>query len=268
MPAHASEKIAIFPFQHSSGVSDDVRTQVENFVVQAFVAERRFEVLERSQFSALEAERSFQMAMTEEQRQAIDELGARFTVIGSVTQSSVDQDALDGGGVAYKVTISYGLRIVDVGNGKVVYSGEFSSSTGSMKDLFAGVFRDSTSLGGALKAALNSTAKPLAAFIDQSFPITAKLVSVERVGRKGEVLEVLINAGPADGVAKKTRLQAFVRKEIDVDGETITREQPVAELEVLRDEGPDLSVCKVRSGGGQLAASIERGATVHVKVQL
>lgn len=264
--AFAKEKIAVFAFQKSAGVSDDVRNQVEQFVLQALVDEQRFEVLERSQFAALEAERNFQTAMSDQERQAIDELGARFTVIGTVNQSSMERRSLNNG-VAYDATIGYGLRIVDVSTGKVAYSGEFSSSTGNLGDVFSKMFQDSTSAGGALRSALKTTEKTLAKFIDQSFPIFAKVISIERSNRRGEALEVLISGGPADGIGKKTELVTFLRSEIEVDGEVIVRERVLGALKVVRDEGQKLSICKVRSGGKALAEAIAAGNTVHVKVK-
>ncbi|MEZ5443217.1 MAG: CsgG/HfaB family protein [Lysobacterales bacterium] len=261
------EKIGILRFQAAAGIDDDVRSQVEGFVTQALVDERRFEILERSEFDALQVERFLQQAMEPAEQIRIAESGARWIVIGDVNQSSMSTSALDGGGVSYRGLIAYRLRIVDVSTGQLAYSRQFASSKGGLGDTFKNMFNDTTSAGAARQAALQQTTKELAQFIDQAFPIEAQILSIEKRGRKGEALEVLIDRGPADGVSRKTALVVFQRSEIQAGDRVLTREQELAQLEVLRSEGEQLSVAKVRKGGAELAAAFDRQEVVHVKVR-
>lgn len=265
--ALAADGIGILKFQKSAGVADDVRAQVEAFVYESFVKERRFNVLERTQLEALAVERFLQEAMSDDQRLELEEKGARWIVIGEVNQASIDSTNLDSGNKAYTAVVSFGMRILDVKTGQVAYSEQFSSSSGNLGDLFKNMLDDKTSPGGAMRAALRDIEKPLARFIDQAFPIHAQIVSIEKFGRGGKAQEVLIAKGPADGVTPKTKMIAFVRSVLEVNGEKLAREQEIAQLVVVRSEGDHLSVCKVGKGGEQLSARIDAGETVYAKVR-
>lgn len=264
----AADGVGILRFKLAQGVQqEDVRAQIEAFVYEAFVKERRFTVLERAQLEALEVERFLQESMGSAEQVQLKDLGARWLVIGEVNQATAEGMPLESGGEAYTAVVSFGLRILDVETGRVAYSEQFSSSSGSMTDVFKNLFDDKTSRGGALRAALKDLEKPLARFIDLAFPIYAQIVSVERTGRGGAAKEVLIAKGPADGITPKTKLIAFERSTMTVDGKELVRERELANLEVVRSEGEHLSVCKVGKGGELISARINAGQVLHAKVK-
>lgn len=266
-PAAAREKIAILRFLASPGVDDEVRSQVEGHVTQALVDERRFEILDRSPLDALMAERFLQQAMAPEEQTQIAESGARWLVLGDVNQSSVHANRLDSGDLAYRAVVAFRLRIIDVASGELSYSQQFTSSRGSFGDALQGMFRDTTSPGGARQAALKQTEKALAQFIDRAFPIEAQVLAVEKRGRKGEALEVLLDRGPADGISRKTALVVVQRSQIQAGERLLTRDRELAQLEVVRSEGDHLSVARVRKGGQELAAAVDRQEVIHVQVR-
>lgn len=263
----AQEKLAILQFKSAGGVPEEIRSQVEQYVNDAFVNERRFVVLERSQFAALQAERFLQEAMTDEERARLNELGAQWVVVGEVNQATLSQSTLDGGTVIYEAIVAYGIRVLDVSTGQVAYSEQFSNSRGALPDMFNRLLDDKSSPGAAFRAAINKTGKDLAEFLDRAFPVIAKIVSVERAGRDGKPQEVLISKGAADGLSPRTKMLAFTTSVIEVDGRELKRERVIAELTVLRSEGDHLSVCRVTSGGEALRSKLDGEDQVYVKVK-
>ncbi len=262
----SKESVGILRFQAASGIPDDIRAQVEQHVNEQFVAERRFDILERTKLDALEAERFLQEAMNPEQQQKLNELGARWIVVGDVSQANVSQRVMDNG-VVYEAVLTYGLKILDVKTGRVAYAEQFSNSSGNVFQALTTVFQDKSSPAAALRSGLLSTDKKLGAFLDKAFPVLAKIISIERQGRRGQAEEILIAKGPADGITPKTKLVAFQRDKLDVAGEMLTRERELGELVVLRSEGDHISICKVTNGGDLIAARINSGKTVYVKVK-
>lgn|GEM_PF-3806401 len=262
----SKESVGILRFQAASGIPDDIRVQVEQHVNEQFVAERRFDILERTKLDALEAERFLQEAMDPAQQQKLNELGARWIVVGDVSQANVSQRIMDSG-VVYEAVLTYGLKILDVKTGRVAYAEQFSNSSGNVFQALTTVFQDKSSPAAALRSGLLSTDKKLAAFLDKAFPVLAKVISIERQGRRGQAEEILIAKGPADGITPKTKLIAFQRTKLDVGGEMLTRERELGELVVLRSEGDHISICKVTKGGDLIAARIASGKIVYVKVK-
>ena len=262
----SKESIGILRFQAASGIPDDIRVQVEQHVNGQFVAERRFDILERTKLEALEAERFLQEAMNPQQQQKLNEIGARWIVVGDISQAQVSQLSTDNG-VIYEAVLTYGLKILDVKTGRVAYAEQFSNSSGNVFQALTTVFQDKSSPAAALRSGLLSTDKKLAAFLDKAFPVLAKVISIEREGRRGQAEEILIAKGPADGITPKTKLVAFQRDKLDVGGEMLTRERELGELVVLRSEGDHISICKVTKGGELIAARVNSGKTVYVKVK-
>jgi hypothetical protein len=236
-------------------------------VVQAFVNEGRFDVLERANFTAIEAERFLQEAMSPEQQQKLSELGARWIVVGEVNQVSMSEKRSDSG-ATFEATLAFGLRILDVKTGKVAYTEQFSNNTGNVLQVFSNLMDDRTSPGSALQAALKDIGKPLGVFLDRAFPVVARVLSVEKFARNGSAAEVLIPKGVADGITPKTKLIVFTRSTIDVGGEKLVREKPIGELTVIRSEGEHISLCKVTKGGDVIAQRLDGNKAVYIKVKL
>lgn len=258
-PADASEAttIGILRFQASQGVQDAATTAVEQFVYSRFTAQSRFRVLERSRLDAIQAERVVQDMSNVKSKTALADLGAKFVVLGEVTQADVAVDH-GSGRAAYSATVAYGLRILDVSTGTVAYSQDFSNGRNnpwarSWLNAFKG---DTSTKAGALDSAVQQTAEQLDVFLATSFPISAYLLSVESTDRKGLPGSVLVSLGPGDGIGENTKLLAFVSQELEVDGRVLTRKRPIAELEFIHSEGDHLSLFKVEKGGAELKSAL------------
>jgi curli biogenesis system outer membrane secretion channel CsgG len=264
--AAAQTTIGILRFQVSPNVPPSAASSVEQFVYTEFAEQRRFRVLERSRIDAVQAERAVQQANSVLNPTALRDLGAQYVVLGEVTRAEVATIRGSQGAVGYHATIAYGLRIIDVSTGSVSFAQDFSTGRGNpLSGLFAGFTGDVTTPAGATDIAVRQTKKDLDAFIGKAFAISGRIVSVESSDDKGVPQTVLVSLGPADGVVGKTILSAYAEQKIDVNGSTLLRKRPLAELVFVESQGDHLSIFKVRKSSADLQAALAGGSPVLVE---
>lgn len=245
--------VGILRFQKSDNTPDSIATAIEQMVYSKFADRKRFKVIERSQLDAIHAELAAQDIMGVEQKTALESLGASYVVIGQVTQAAVTRSPGSQGASYYSANISYGIRIVDVKTGAVAYSESFSNGRGNpFANVLSGFTGDTSTPAGAVDIAVQQTAKQVDSFLNSSFPIQGRLVSVESRGRKGLPENVLITLGSADGVGKKSKAIVYVQETLSIDGKSLIRKKPLAELSFLRSEGEQLSVFKITKSQGSI----------------
>jgi len=267
LPAKAAEvTIGILRFRHSAEVPESAATSVEQFVYSAFTSQQRFRVLERSRIDAVQAERAVQQSNEVVNPTALRDLGAQYVVLGEVTRAEVGRMSGSRGGAFYHATMAYGLRIIDVSTGAVSYSQEFSTGRGNpLAGMFSGFTGDVSTPAGAIDIALQQTRKDLVGLIGRAFSISGQIVSIESRDDKGVPRTVLVSLGVADGVGKKSVLDAYVSQTIDVGGKPLVRKKPVAELSFVEAQGDHLSLFGVRKGGGELGTVANGNATIQVE---
>lgn len=262
-----STSIAVLQFQHSQSVPESAAQAAEQFIFSKLASDGRFNVLERSRLDAIQAERSVQVALDVGDKTKLTDLGAAYVVLGELTQAEVSTLQGNGGTRAYKATVTYGLRILDVSTGAITYSAQFSSSRDILGNAFAGFTGDITTPAGALDAAFRLTDKKVDAFLTGAFPVTGIIASIEERGRKGDAAMVLVTLGSADGMPKRAKINAFVTEIVKAGGQELTRKRPLADLALVRTEGDHLSIMKVSKGGAELAAAIDQGSEVKVEIK-
>jgi len=264
-PLKAAEvTIGILRFRHSAEVPESAATSVEQFVYSAFTSQQRFRVLERSRIDAVQAERAVQQSNEVVNPTILRDLGAQYVVLGEVTRAQVGAMSGRKGGTFYHATMAYGLRIIDVSTGTVSYSQEFSTGRGNpLAGMFSGFTGDVSTPGGAVDIALQQTRNDLVDFIGRAFAISGQVVSIESRDNKGMPKTVLISLGVADGIGKKSTLEAYTTQTIEVGGKPLVRKKPLAELGFVESQGDHLSLFSVKKGGDGLAAA--NGATIYVE---
>lgn len=267
--AQAQERISIgiLQFQQGGGVSHAETQAVEQFVVSRLSSDRRFRVLDRSRLNAIQAERNLQGALNALEKTAIADTGAQFVVAGEVSQADTAREYVQNVGTQYRSTVTYGLRILDVGTGEVVYSEQFSSGRNAWGNIFTGLNSDKSTPAGALDLALKITGKQMDEFLAGAFPITGVIVSVEEADRRGVPSQVLVTLGSEDGLIRSSKLGAFLSEAIEAGGRTLIRKRAIAELTLVRIEGDHLAVFRVNSGGPAIAQMIEQGRELKVEVK-
>lgn len=264
--AETKISVGILQFQKAGNVPNDAIAVVQQFVSARFTADKRFQVLERVQLAAVQAERAAQGALDVKTKTAIADQGAQYVVVGEVNQVDIVQEALQGGGVNYRATATYGLKILDVSTGQVAYSQQFSSASEALKSMFAGITDNTSTPAGALGVALKKTDKKLGSFLAEAFPVQGFLASIEKSGKNG-ASEVVVTLGSEDGVAKNTKLNAFAEETITAGGKSLLRKKSVAELTLQKVEGEHIALAKVDSGGDAITEMMAAGRELKVEVR-
>lgn len=258
------------------GEQAPVYKAVEQFIYQKFVDQKRFNVIERARFNAVNAERAFQDFNDTKNKAKIKNTGADYVVFTDVTATDVrrvtepahytKKGNLISEITYYDATISFGIRIIDVSTGEVAKAQTFSSGRGGILSSFGSILGGSNSTpAGAIDIALSQNNKALMQFISSSFPTVGYVMAIETKDKKGFPETVLVSIGSADGVTKSSKLQIYETQQLTAGGNTISRKKPVAILAFVRGEGDHITLGKV-TNGADILLSVADANTLKVEI--
>ena len=106
----------------------------------------------------------------------------------------------------------------------------------------------------AISNALNSLSRNVRSYLDQCYPLRANIVEGARE-KKDKQKEVYIDLGNHNGV--------YEGLHFGVAGKIAERQ--IGKLKIIEVQGPDISLCKVQSGGRDIKAAIDAGQNIVVK---
>ena len=112
----------------------------------------------------------------------------------------------------------------------------------------------------AVSNALNSLSRNVRSYLDQCYPLRANIVEGARE-KKDKQKEVYIDLGNHNGVYEGLHFGVYLEKQ--VAGKIAERQ--IGKLKVIEVQGPDISLCKVQSGGRDIKAAIDAGQNIVVK---
>ncbi|MFT7606881.1 MAG: hypothetical protein ACI8VT_004484, partial [Saprospiraceae bacterium] len=226
----------------------------------------RFHLVERAKMDAILQEldiqkgyESMNSAVLVEQGQT---LGANYHMFGQInsvsTKTSHSKDSKGRTTTSYTVVISLNLRIVDIETGMVKETETITVG----QNLFE--FISAQTEAEAWNKSCKKMGSKTKGFIKKAFPMTISIIQIEKE-KKGKVTEILIAGGSVIGLKKNDKLNVFEITELEVDGKMFPREREIASLTVSDIQGGQLSVCKVKKGGGDLKNKILSGAKLICK---
>jgi len=152
----------------------------------------------------------------------------------------------------YKGITEVILTFKDIKSGEVIANPTFTgqgsgSSTYSTSDK-------------AVKDAINKLSGRITTWLNQYMPLQANLVEGSTV-KKNKQKEVYIDFGSREGAYKGLHMGVYVVK--NIAGHEAS--SLVGKIKIDAVEGEDISLCKVISGGKDIKAAIESGATLRVQ---
>ena len=112
----------------------------------------------------------------------------------------------------------------------------------------------------AISNALNSLSRNVRSYLDQCYPLRANIVEGARE-KKDKQKEVYIDLGNHNGVYEGLHFGVYLEKQ--VAGKIAERQ--IGKLKIIEVQGPDISLCKVQSGGRDIKAAIDAGQNIVVK---
>jgi curli biogenesis system outer membrane secretion channel CsgG len=256
--------VAIMPFTYAS-VNDSryvfsIRETVEN----AFMRTRRFNIVERARRKDIQAEKDLQKHEDFLDSKVMvaqgKSLGARYIVTGHVVAIGYKESYSTTNGTSrlegYTGKINLLLKVIDIESGQIIASetideNNINSSAGFWGNLANNLTKANVSSTPetAMVDVIKGLDKCLTNFIAKSFPVVFHIIEIQDKKSDGSAKTLLLAGGSGYGLNKGDRLRVVERKEVTIDGRTVTRNIEVGELKVSKVEDANFSICNVVSGG-------------------
>lgn len=256
--------IGIVPFKNSTSTRYHYNTKskeitaIQDAVTEAFLATKRFSLVEREKMDQVQSEKQLQQNEDFIDGQVIDQsksLGAQFIVTGNVSKAQEETSQMRAP-IAGTITsrtadVAFSLKVIDVTTGEIVATTSFTSS-GRGKNSF--------------EDAVNKVKPDVAQFIRENFKITGSIASVEEKNAAGDAVKVLLACGSSIGMKPGYTFKVYEAKELTVDGKKLTRKVTLGRIIVNKVEDENFSVCDVTEGGAAIAQKLAANAKVKCEI--
>ena len=177
--------------------------------------------------------------------------------VSNISTTTKTEELKDSKGKSYKQTyykalVGVTLHVKDAQTDQIVASPTFNVSA---EDLSWIETRE-----GAIANAFDRMAVKVMRYFNRQLPLTANIVEGAR-DKKDKQKEVYIDLGEATkGVVKGLHFGVYTTKV--VAGKEARKQ--VGKIKIIETQGDELSLCKVQSGGKEIKAAIDAGATIVV----
>ncbi len=241
--------------------------------VDAFVATKRFVVLDRTAMEKIMKEQDFQLSDNVDPASAANIgmlLGAQYIVNGNVltvsTNPSYDRknpNKLLG----YSGTVEIQITLIDVTTGQVTSSKRLKGSTEVEGSKVLGValleVYESTPAKAAYKGLAEITSD-MKKWLRDAFPVIGEIFEIVK-SKKGAAETLTITCGKDIGVKKGDMFKVYTEKAVEISGKTIMKTTDVGMLVVTKvEEDGVFSTCKVEKGGKSISDKIGAGEKLKV----
>ncbi|MGM9735649.1 MAG: hypothetical protein ACI3ZL_04485 [Candidatus Cryptobacteroides sp.] len=253
--------VVIDYFKYASGVSASNATALRSSVIAGINAMNRVHLIDVDTESSLQMEvgrRNSELAMEDKTARAgaMKTLGANYLITGVVSRMDATYKTNDDGSSYYNGNIIYALTVINVENGTIVgtenytYSG-LSGNTGS-------------TASDAVISTMNRVKQSMDNFVNEYFKLDGKVVEMNEASKKGDQAKSLyISLGSEAGIDKDQVLEVFEVKMIAGR----EAESNIGEIKVEEVVASDLSMCKVTKGGKEIMAAFQKGSELRVKTR-
>lgn len=233
---------------------------IQDAVSDAFLAAKRFTLVEREKMALIKGEKKTQMGEDYIDGQTVEQsksMGASYIVTGNVTEALFEEKQSELSGIggfsipSRKAKISFNIKVIDVSTGEIMASEKFSAE-GKGKNGY--------------DEALDLVKPNIEKFIKDNFKITASIASIEEKNASNEAVKILISGGTGIGLKPQTTLKVFELTSLMVDGKKIPRKKEIGQIVVEKVEDENFSICNVVSGGAVITAKSESGSNLKCEI--
>lgn len=209
----------------------------------------------QSQREKAGSDEALDSALSSEAREAASkEFGAEFGLQGHVSHMAGVRKKLDNGSVYYAGEITVTLKVINLIDGTVVHSEDYS---------YAGM---TAKTGDTDVAAITNTGNYLLAFVPKfvgkAFPTNGKIIDIA-ASKKGVATDVYIDLGENVGVKVKDKFKVY--QVSIVAGRDVKTD--IGSLTVSEVGGADISTCKVSKCGAQISESFANPDKVKLIIE-
>jgi len=193
-------RVAVLPFENSTP-SSQVASQAEAELTALFVNSGRFEVVERGQLDKILKEQALGMTGVIDAQAAANVgklLGAKYAVLGRVTQASSTRSGTTEGKPFYLGVANIDVRLVNTESGVVAFSRVGRGENNPIIKSFTG--SDSVEI---LTGAVTIAAKDVMKFLENAIPIEGYIVAAK------DSAHVTLDVGKAGGLKNGMKLKVY-----------------------------------------------------------
>jgi len=286
--------VAIPGFRTSnSGIPSETVSAIHQRVIDAFVGNSKFSVVERNQLQEINNEVELQkteafMDGTGNVSDKVKNSGASYLVTGVISQIrystdrrekkeyNAEQKKLVVTGY-YNVNfcnIELNIKLIDVTTSQIVLSeiinarnGEGSGSgKGLLGALMATVTEDAgaSSNEQAYNQALDVVSQSVTNLIRSAFPNVLTIAEVVTKDRKGNADEVLLVGDFTDGMGTRQELYVKLVTETMIGGKKLTRRKVIGEIKILKVEEGGFISARIKSGSEEITKLIGEKANIQI----
>jgi curli biogenesis system outer membrane secretion channel CsgG len=281
-----------FEVSNQNDISRQTVSAIEQQVIDVFVNNKKFTVLERTQLELLNNEVDLQKQKSFINGKGnisnlIKNTGARFLLTGVISNLNYSSEIKEekkrdnkfkvlstSSYTAVFCTISFNLKLIDVTTGEIL-----NSKVINAKNL---VSKNASSGGGIISAILNSQREGaenqtsayndalksipshVQNFVKESFPNVLEIAEISEKDRYGYAKSILLLGEFVDYIFEGQKLYVKLKIEMDVGGKKITRNKTIGELKVIQIEEDGFVNVKVKSGEKEITEAYQNKNKIQI----
>jgi hypothetical protein len=256
--------VAITSFENSTKIPDTYIKSIEDKVKEAFYSTNRFDIVDRTNYDKLQAEKELQKSEDFIDGKTVDQTsleGAEQIVTGSVSQIDILKHTTETR-IYYDCKITFSLQVIDIATGQILASELIRPKESFFGSVVSTTTGASSTPEKAFHNALKGTQKAINQFVGDHFPVTTLIIEIsEASSDKAKIL--LLNTGNLQGAKKNQEFTVVELVSLEVGGKTITRKKELGKIKITKVEGEEISVAKVTKGGAAIYAKFNAGAKIE-----
>jgi len=287
--------IAIPGFETStSDISHETISAIHQRVIDAFVKNSKFSVVERNQLSEIRREIELQKsdAFMDGKGNVSDKVknsGASYLLTGIIsrvvfmkeqrekTKWDANQNKVVSAGYydVYLCTIELNLKLIDVTTSQIVLSEVLSSKNSAnieKKGLLSSLLNvdnnsgnnGATSQENAYNDALQAISNLTTNFIKKAFPNVLTIAEISSRDKSGNAEEVLLVGDFTDYMEKSQRLYVKQLTESEINGRKLVRRKLIGEVKIIKVEDGGFISCKVKSGEEEITKAFDSKMKIEI----
>jgi curli biogenesis system outer membrane secretion channel CsgG len=280
--------VAIPGFRASNNtINSETITSIHQRVIDAFVSNSKFSVVERNQLEELQNELNLQRTEsfidgTGNISDKVKNSGAQILVTGVISRveyskqkkEKTEYDAVQKKSVVtgyYDVffcTIEMNIKLIDLTTSQIVLSEVINAKNSSEESGLFGSFLNSstgsTTSAAAYEGTLRDISSKVTLLIRRAFPNVLSIAEITEKDKNGMAKELLLAGDFTDGMGKKQDLYVKLITETVVNGKKMVRKKVIGKVRVLKVEEGGFISAKIRDGEEEITKSFEEKLLIQI----
>lgn len=286
--------VAIPGFQTAQGsrIDQQTVTAIEQQVIDVFVKNKKFTVVERGQLGQLQNEVNLQKqeSFIDGKGNVADQLkstGANYLLTGVVSNLNYSSEEKEetkydaaqkknvvvGYYTAHYCTISFNLKLIDITTGQIVLSEVVNSKNTAGQSSGGGglldILTSSSKVGAATKEnayneSINQISYFVTSYVKKAFPNVLQIAEITEKDRSGNAKTMLLVGDFVDYITEGQRLYVKLITETEVAGRKLIRKKNIGDVKVQKIEEGGFVNVKVKNGEAEITQAFDAKSKIEI----